>query len=245
MKLTALILDDETSGCEVLGQFLKKDCPEVEIIGTVSSIEEGIKFANEYKPDILFLDNRVGNDLGLDIIPFLCKPLPHIIVTTAYQEFAIKAIKAKALDYLLKPVVSDELKAAVGKVKNVRQEAISSKQPVAIISREKRIAVPSVDGLIFINTQDVIRCEASGSYSVIYLKPKGQIIISVGIGAMEEMLPSHLGFFRVHHSSIINVSEVVKYVKNDGGYVVLSDKSKVSVSQRKKTRFLDFIKDLA
>lgn len=242
MNLKAVILDDERRGREVLIQSLEAECPEVEVAGMFSSIAETVAALKEDKVDILFLDLKLGVDFGLDILPLLPGAPPHIIIITAHGEFAIKAFKTDAVDYLLKPIIGEELKAAVAKVRILCQESTASKETTSLISREKRITVPSIDGLIFVNTQDVIRCEASGSYTTIFLKTKEQIVISVNIGEVEEMLPEYLGFFRVHHSSLVNVYEVEKYVKNDGGYVVLSDKSRVAVSQRKKSRFLDLIK---
>lgn len=237
MRLKALILDDELSGRQVLRRLVEINCPDVEVVALASSIAQAKLMIDENRPDILFLDLKLGNDFGLDIETFLPEPAPHIIVTTAYAEFAIKAIKANAIDYLLKPIVNEELKKAIEKIKDFR----NSKNTIGIVP-EKRITVPASDGLVFVNTQDVIHCEASGAYTVIHLKTKEKLVISANLGEVEAMLPERLGFFRAHHSSLINVSEVVRYVKNDGGYVVLSDKTSVTVAQRKKRRFLDFMR---
>ena len=246
MKLTAVLLDDERNGREVLKRLLESNCSEVEVVDMASNITEAIALANDHKPDILFLDIRLGNDLGLDIIPFLAEPLPHIIVTTSYQEFAIKAIKARAIDYLLKPIVRDELKSAIKKVMDLHAangNEITDKTEFSTngFHSSKRIAVPVSDGLTFVDMENIIRCEASGSYTQIFLKAGTTMLLSLALGEVEKMLTEHNGFFRIHHSSIINTGAVVRYIRSDGGYVLLCDLSRVPVSQRKRKKFLQFI----
>lgn len=243
INLTAVIVDDERRGRELLNQLLQVHCPEVEVLTLASTVDEAIEAVNSHHPDILFLDIRIGNTFGFDVLPSLVEPLPAIIITTAHEEYAIKAVKVQATDYLLKPIVSDELKSAVRKVmekkKSTGAEPASSS---GAVTGEKKIAIASAEGLIFIKADHIIRCEASGAYTEIYVKEGSKIVTSTNLGEFEKLLPESMGFLRVHHSSLINLAEVSMYVKAEGGSVVMSDKSKVPISQRKKASFLEAIK---
>lgn len=244
INLTAVIVDDERRGRELLNQLLQVHCPQVEVLALASTVDEAIEAANSHHPDILFLDIRIGNTFGFDVLPSLMEPLPAIIITTAHQEYAIKAVKVQATDYLLKPIVSDELKSAVRKVMEKKKSAgAEPAAPSGAVAGEKKIAIASAEGLIFIKADHIIRCEASGAYTEIYVKDGGKIVTSTNLGEFEKLLPESMGFLRVHHSSLINLAEVTMYVKAEGGSVVMSDKSKVPISQRKKASFLEAIKN--
>jgi two-component system LytT family response regulator len=242
MKLTAVIVDDERRNRELLNQLLAVHCADVEVLATVASVEEAIESVNNYHPNILFLDVRIGESFGFDVLPSLTEPLPAVIITTAHEQYAIKAVKIQAVDYLLKPIVSDELKSAVRKVeerKMKQSDAIGSR---SVTSTDRRITIPSSEGLIFIKAENIIRCEASGTYTEIYQKDAPKILSSMNLGEFETLLPETWGFLRVHHSSIINLAEVSMFLKAEGGKAVMSDKSIVTISQRKKPAFLEAIK---
>lgn len=244
-KLTAVILDDERRGRELLAKLLELHCPDVEVKAMTSTLDEAIEAVQTNTPDILFLDVRIGNEFGFDMLPSIGSNPPHIIITTAYQEYAIKALRAQATDYLLKPIVSDELKAAVQKVREKKGQTSSPEQnntaPVQPVA-DKKIAIPTSEGLTFIKVADIIRCEASGTYTEIRMK-EGKLLTSTNLGEFEKLLPEQWGFLRIHHSSIINMAEVSMYIKGDGGYVVMSDKSQITISQRKKGHFLQMMKN--
>jgi two-component system LytT family response regulator len=244
MGLTAVILDDERRGRELLAKLLELYCPDVEIKALTATLDEAQEAVMAHHPDMLFLDMRIGNEFGFDLLPSLGPHPPHIIVTTAYQEYAIKALRAQATDYLLKPIVSDELKAAVQKVrekKNATNETPAKVDGPSAPGGEKKISIPTSDGLLFIKVGNIIRCEASGTYTELFTR-EGKILTSINLGEFEKLLPEAWGFLRIHHSSIINMAEVNMYMKNDGGYVVMSDKSQISISQRKKPHFLQIMK---
>lgn len=243
MKLTAVIVDDERRGRELLAQLLGVYCPEVQVLAAAATVDEAIEVINLHHPDMLFLDIRIGTGFGFDVLPALTEPLPSIIVTTAHQEYAIKALKVQALDYLLKPIVSDELKSAVRKVQEHKEKTPSGSSPIT--SSDQKIAIPTAEGYIFLKTERIIRCEASGAYTEIYLKEGSKLVTSTNLGEFEKLLPESWGFLRVHHSSIINMAEVTMYIKAEGGSVLMSDKSKVTVSQRKKSAFLEAVKKYA
>jgi two-component system LytT family response regulator len=243
-RLSAVIVDDERRGRELLQQLVHTHCPEVEVKVAVETVEAAIEAVREFQPDILFLDMRIGNEFGFDVLPSLKDPLPYIIIITAHDEYAIKALRAGATDYLLKPVISDELKSAVRKVLEKKSQPVQLTAPPIPEqkSEDRRIAISTAEGLIFIRASNIIRCEASGAYTEIFLKEGGKIVTSTNLGEFERLLPESSGFLRIHHSSLINLSEVAMYIKADGGSVVMSDKSTVPISQRKKAAFLEAVK---
>jgi two-component system, LytTR family, response regulator len=248
MKLTAVIVDDERRNRELLNQLLATHCENVQVLALCETVDLAIEVINTRRPDIVFLDVQMGNDFGFDILPSLTPPQPSIIITTAHEQYAIKAVKAQALDYLLKPIVSDELKNAVNRVVEQKQKDQDVNNPVNAspgMANDKRITIPTAEGLLFIKAENIIRCEASGAYTEIFLKDKSKLMTSMNLGEFENILPESWGFLRVHHSSIINLAEVAMYVKGEGGKVVMSDKSTVQVSQRKKPAFLEAIKNFS
>ncbi len=248
MKLTAIIVDDERRNRDLMNQLLSVHCENVQVLAMCETVDLAIEVINARHPDIVFLDVQMGNEFGFDVLPSLTPPLPSIIVTTAHEQYAIKALKAQALDYLLKPIVSDELKSAVNKVialKQKDQEVNHSAVPSPAGSHDRRITIPTAEGLLFIKAENIIRCEASGAYTEIFLKDKSKLMTSTNLGEFENLLPESWGFLRVHHSSIINLAEVSMYIKGEGGKVVMSDKSTVQVSQRKKAAFLEAIRNFS
>jgi two-component system, LytTR family, response regulator len=243
MTLTAVILDDERRGRELLARLLELHCPDVAIKAMSSNLDEALDAIKTHAPEVLFLDMRIGNEYGFDLLPSLGANPPHIVVTTAHQEYAIKALRAEAVDYLLKPIVSDELKAAVQKVRDKKAQANAAplKTDTPPAAPDKKISIPTTEGLLFVKVENIIRCEASGTYTDIFTKD-GKILTSINLGEFEKLLPEAWGFLRIHHSSLINMAEVTMYMKNDGGYVLMSDKSQISISQRKKAHFLQMMK---
>jgi two-component system, LytTR family, response regulator len=239
-RLTAVIVDDERRGRELLQQLLSAHCPEVEVLRSVATVDEAIEAVNELRPEILFLDMRIGSDFGFDVLPSIKDPAPHIIVITAHDEYAIKALRAGATDYLLKPIISDELKSAVRKVTEKEGRTVQSIRDVPL--EDKKITIATAEGLLFIKAANIIRCEASGAYTEIFLKDGSKVVTSTNLGEIEKLLPESWGFLRIHHSSLINLAEITMYVKAEGGSVVMSDKSSVLISQRKKAAFLEAIK---
>ena len=248
MELTALIVDDERRGRELLQQLVAIHCPEIATIELAASLDDASSILNSFKPDILFLYILLGNEFGLDIISYLPQPAPAIIITTAYQEFAIKAIRVNVVDYLLKPIISEELVAAVKKVKELRSQQVLVDIPQEVIKTfpnpNKKIAISTLEGLLFITLKDILYCKAEGAYTHLYLKDAATIITSTNLGEMERTLSENAGFFRVHHAWLINIYETLKFIKGEGGYVVMSDHNNIPVSQRKRTDFLNFIKRL-
>lgn len=243
--LRAVLIDDDQSNLSSLSEKLAKHCPQVEIIGRCDNAEDGILTIERDKPGLVFLDIEMPRMNGFVLLQQLKFRNFGVIFVTAYDHYAIKAIKYSALDYLVKPVEIDDLKAAVGKAESNREnrnaqlqlelllEHLNKKQP-------KRITIPTGDGLQFINMDNIIYLEASNNYSHIYLSTNQKFLVSRTLKEFEDMLPPD-PFVRIHHSTIINKHYVEKYIRGEGGQVVMRHGTVLDVSKRKKAEFLQAI----
>ena len=243
MKTTAVIIDDEEGARESLANILKSYVPAVEILGKAASAAEGFELINKVEPQLVFLDVEMPNENAFDLIDKFDSVNFEIIFVTAYDHYAIQAIKSSALDYLLKPVDIDDLKSAVAKLDHKISQPQKDEQFDLLLASvnsdrpHKKIAVPETDGLIFIDVDEIIRCESDGNYTKIYLKNEKRIVSSKTLGDYDGILKNN-DFFRTHRSHLINLNEIHKFVKGDGGYILMSDKSEVEISRRKKQDFL-------
>ena len=240
--LRAILIDDDQSNLSALSEKLLKHCPQVEIIGRCDNGEEGIVAIESEKPDVVFLDIEMPLMNGFVLLQQLKYRNFELIFVTAYDHYAIKAIRYSALDYLVKPVEIPDLKAAISKAevnRNTRNsqmqmefllEHLNNKQP-------KRITIPASDGLRFINMEDIVYLEASNNYTNIYLSTNQKLLVSRTLKDFEDMLPSDT-FLRIHHSTIINKFYVEKYIRGEGGQVVMRHGKVLDVSKRKKSEFL-------
>jgi two-component system, LytTR family, response regulator len=244
MMIKAVLIDDEEDGREALKLALRKFCPEIEIIGIFGSPEEGVLGIREHKPQLVFIDVQMPGMSGFDVLQKLSPVSFEVIFISAYDRYAIKAIKFSALDYLLKPIDIDELVRAVQRVKD-RVGKKENNYPVQSVlhnlqfstGQVQKLAVPSLDGVDFFNAQDVIFCKAEGSYTTIFLINGAQKVVSRNLKDFENLL-SESGFCRVHHSYLINLNHVQRYVRGEGGYVVLTENHHVDISRRRKEEFL-------
>lgn len=240
----AIIVEDELHSRQFLKNLVTEYCPELNLVALASDVEEGVAAIKEHKPDIVFLDIEMQTGTGFDLLLQFPAPEFDVIFTTAYDHYAIKAIKFSAIDYLLKPIEIEELQQAVKKITdkkatNSSQEALQMllKNLQAPQKEDPSITLATSEGLEFIPLQQIIRIEASGPYSYFFLKNNKKIMVSRNLKEYEMMLSDH-GFFRAHNSHIINIREVKRMVKTDGGYAVMSDDSKISISPKKKDDFM-------
>ena len=245
--INALIIDDEADGREALQIAVEKYCPEVTIKGTYATPEQGMHAIKQVNPDLVFLDVQMPQMSGFDVLQQLMPLTFEVIFVSAHDRYAIKAIKFSALDYLLKPVDVDDLMHAVKKVKERLHQKNNSYQYQSVLNniqlksgRIEKLAIPSLDGIDFFNTDDIIYCRADGSYTTLFLKDKPDCLVSKNLKDFENIL-TESGFCRVHHSFLINLKHVQKYVKGDGGYVLLTDGHHVDISRRKKDEFLSLL----
>lgn len=237
--ITAIIVDDEPYCCEALTTLIERYCPDVKILDICYSAASALQSINEHKPQILFLDIEMPHMNGFELLQKIPEINFELIFTTSYDQYAIKAIRFSALDYLLKPVDRDELQKAVQKALHRMMHPLP--QQVEILLQKlthptipvNKIAIPNMDGLQMILVDSIISCSSDSNYTVLYLKNKQKIIASRSLKEIEEMLEDY-SFIRVHHSYVVNLNEIEKYIKGEGGYLLMSDGTTVDVSRSRK-----------
>lgn len=242
--IKAVVIDDTEKARVALKSDLSAYCKNVTVVGEADGVASGVALLVELKPDLAFLDIRMGDGTGFDLLEKL-KAYPQvkskIIFTTAYDEYAIKAFKFSAIDYLLKPVDVDDLVAAVKKCNAQTPET----HPLDFLldsikdlqAGAKRIALCSAEKIQIVSLSEIICCESQRNYTLFYLTEHRQILVTKTLKEYDEMLCDY-GFVRVHHSNLINLKHLKEFVKIDGGYAIMSDKSQVPVSVRKRDDLL-------
>jgi len=237
--IKAILIDDEVHCLDTLSMLISDYCPEVQVMERCMSAKQGLAAIEKYQPALVFLDIEMPAMNGFEMLERFMEIPFAIIFTTSYDQYAIKAIRFSALDYLLKPVDPKELIVAVNKIQTQKQlPAVEQFQMLLsqVQHKEgfKKIAVPTSDGFELIPAEQVIRCEADDNYTYLYLKNKNKIVACRTLKEMEEQLQDFNFFVRVHHSYLVNLNEVTKYVRGEGGYLVMSDGAIVNVSRSRK-----------
>jgi two-component system LytT family response regulator len=244
--IKAITIDDEVHCLETLCILLQEFCPEVQLVDQCRSAKKGLEAIEKIKPDLVFLDIEMPAMNGFEMLEQFTEIPFAIIFTTSYDQYAIKAIRFSALDYLLKPVDPKELINAVKKVQEQRHLPMAEqfqmllKQVQGKEHHFNKIAVPTSEGFELIPADQVIQCEANDNYTHLFLKNKTKIIACRTLKEMEEQLQEFSFFIRVHHSWLVNLNEVTKYVRGEGGYLVMSDGSTVNVSRSRKDALMKF-----
>ena len=237
--IAAIIVDDERHSCDALKMLLAKCCPLVQVVATCYSGEEGIKKINETKPQLVFLDIEMPHMNGFQMLEQLPTINFEIIFTTSYDQYAITAFKFSALDYLLKPVDREELERAVQKVSKKINPPVSQQLEILLqkinqpATAVQRIALPTMQGLEFVPVNSIISCSSSNNYTEFFLADKKRLLVSRTLKEIEDMLVDH-SFLRVHNSHVVNLNAILRYIKGEGGYLVMTDDSKVDVSRSRK-----------
>jgi|SRR5688572_9467099 len=242
---TAIIIDDEQKGRIALKQKLLDYCPGIKLIGEADSGMQGIELIGQLHPDIVFLDIEMPGMDGFEMLKNIAEKKFHIIFTTAYDHYAIKAIRFAAFDYLLKPVDIEELKMAIERIANSQPQSQVKKlevleQNLFANTSLKKIAIPTLDGLLFFDIKDITHLEAQSNYTEIHFSNNQKLLACRTLKEFEELLPAEI-FFRPHHSHIINLSFIKRYIRGDGGQIELQNGTVVSVSRKKKEEFLKVI----
>lgn len=237
--IRSIVIDDEQHCVRSLLSDLQQHCPSVEVVEACSSAKEGMMAIKKLNPDLVFLDVEMPWMNGFEMLELLGDINFSIIFTTAHDAFAAKAFRISAVDYLLKPIDATDLKVAVQKVEKKMDEGSSlhhisnllrnMRQP----STEQKIALPQREGYEFVDVSTIIYCQAEGAYTKIFINEKKPMLISRTLGDVEELLSPEL-FQRIHHSTVVNVSYISQFLRTDGGYVVLNNGEKLSVSKAKK-----------
>jgi two-component system LytT family response regulator len=241
--MKAIIIDDEQDCCEVLDTLLGRYCPEVSVVDVCTSAKDGLNAIRANTVDLVFLDIQMPHMTGFELLEKLYPFHFSVIFTTSYDQYAIKAIRYSALDYLLKPVDKEELRAAVRKASERLPSSIT--QQLEILAQKinrpsqpvNRIALPTMEGLHIIPADTIISCTSNSNYTILSLKEGRKLTVSRTLKEIEEMLEEH-PFLRVHHSYLVNLDEVRKYIKGEGGLLIMSDGSSIDVSRSKKEQLL-------
>lgn len=246
--IKAVIIEDEKKSSDALAHLIEKNCPDVSIFGTAANVKDGIDCVRTLRPELIFLDVMMPDGSGFDVLEKLCDLKFDIIFTTASEKFAVKAIKYSALDYLLKPIDAEELKNAVKKVMERKNHPPDEQNLASLLANIRKsdeqftkITLPTGSAYEVVQVKDIIRCEANDNYTNVYLAGGKKFLVSGTLKHYEELLPEK-DFIRIHHSHLINMAHMLRFLKEDGGYAVMSDGSKVEISRRKKEEFLKRIK---
>jgi len=246
--IKALIVDDEPKNIRILKNLLEEFCPQVEICGEAENTETAINLIEEQNPELVFLDIEMPYGNAFDLLDSLIPIDFEVIFITAFDNYSLKAFKYSALDYLLKPVDISELQAATNKaVQRIAGKNIN--QQVALLlsnfkntqNNLQKIAIPTMDGFVFMNVEDIIRCESNAAYTYIYTIRNEKIIASKNIKEYEELLPSSI-FCRIHNSHLVNLNRIKKYSKGRGGTVIMEDGAILEVASRRRDDFLAMFK---
>jgi len=241
MNMKAIIVDDEIKSIKSLQLIINEYCPQVQIAGTAISAVEGIALVNKEKPDVIFLDVEMPGGNGFDMLEGIQDKDFEVIFTTAYNHYAIQAIKASAIDYILKPIDIEELVKAIKKVEESIENREDRHKKYDILMDNIRnpshgkLAIPTSSGIEYIDIKEIIYIEAERSYCTIFFPGKKKLMVSKSLSDIEDLLKEK-AFFRVHKSYLVNLEHVKKYVKLKG-HVEMTDGSQVLVSRRKKDEF--------
>lgn len=241
--ITAIIVDDEPDCCESLAMLLERYCPEVKVLDICYSAETAMQSIKDDEPKILFLDIEMPFMNGFQLLEKLGNINFELIFTTSYDQYAIKAIRFSALDYLLKPIDREELQKAVQKAAQRNQHPLPQQLEMLLQKLRhpaipvNKIAIPTMEGYQLLAAESIISCESDSNYTHLLLKDKRKIIASRNLKEIEELLEDY-PFIRVHHSHVVNINEVEKYIKGEGGYLIMSDGSTINVSRSRKELLL-------
>lgn len=241
--IKTLIVDDEADAVGFISSIIKEYCPKLDVIGFANSVKDGVRLIIEKQPELVFLDVEMPHGSGFDLLAQFPDKTFDVVFITAFNQYAMKAIKFSAVDYILKPINISEFIEAVGKVTEKRThtyyqqinygellENLKSAQPT-------KLAIPTTEGMEYLNTRDIIRIEADRSYCWFYMHDCRKYLVSKNLKEYQDLL-SDRDFFRPHNSHLINLHYVKKYIKQDGGYIEMTDGSHIPVSRIKRDLFL-------
>ncbi|MCL5130151.1 MULTISPECIES: LytTR family DNA-binding domain-containing protein [unclassified Algibacter] len=244
MKLTAIIVEDEETSREILRNYLKKYCPNVVVLGEASNVEEALVLIRNNELDLVFLDVEMPYGNAFDLLDKVGDVNFETVFVTAYNHYAIEALNVHASYYLMKPISIDELIKAVDYVTEIKTKENALQDEILVPKTNSisgKITIPQLDGFEILNTADILYCKADDNYTEIYLNNDKKKVVSKTLKYFEEAL-ANSSFSRVHKSYLVNVNEVVKYLKGKGGSVLLSNGKEIMVSASKKAQLLSYFK---
>lgn len=248
--MNIVIVDDEPFARQTLIAIITENFNNINIVGEAASVDTALKVINDKKPELVFLDIDIIGGSGFDVLARLPEINFKLIFITAHQEYAIKAIKFSALDYILKPVCSAELINSLNKIINSKTD-INNKSKLDVFINNMRntgiesrkIVLNTSESMYLVNVSDIIRCQADNNYTTIYTTNEEKIVMSKGLLEYESLLCDY-GFVRVHQSHLVNIDFIAKFDKREGGFLVLTDKTQIPVSQRKRQTVFEIFHQL-
>jgi two-component system, LytTR family, response regulator len=244
--IRSVLIDDEPSAINLLSLILSKFCKEeVEIVATATDPFEAKELIQVHKPDVIFLDVEMPGMSGVDLVRSFSSPSFRVVFITAFDDYAVEAFRLNAIDYLLKPIGADDVISVIQRLKNdmsQQQNPIVEqiKQLEKLFNGSSRLGIAMADKIIFVDTCEISYCEANGPYTYIHTTDGKKITASKPLGDFESQLP-RIKFYRIHHSYLVNLSEIKEYQRIDGGYVIMKNDERLDVSQRKRKEFLEMI----
>lgn len=248
--MKVLVIDNEVNVRESFVDLIIKNCPQVNEVTQANGVKSGLEAIQKHKPDLVFLDVEMDDGTGMDLMKQLSSFDFQLIFITAFNKYAVDAFKFSAIDFLLKPVNSDELIRSVERAqKNIRSKDLSQQLAVlqeslqAIKSTDKKIVLNDSESIHFIKISEIIRCEADGAYTKFVFLQRKEILVSSTLKEYEEMLVPY-GFSRVHNSHIINLNKIIRFDRKDGGFLVMENNDTVPISKRKKDELAQIIKQI-
>lgn len=249
--LSVLIIDDEELSRETISAIVKQYCEKTTVIGEASSVREGLKAIRELKPDVILLDIQLGDGSGFELLRMAEPVHAFVIFITAYEEYAIKAFKTAALDYLLKPVDIGELQSAINKARDQKQRSSIETQlnilltnfNQAALGSSQKIVLKTNDQMHILSSNEIMHIEAEGNYTKFYLVNRKTILVSKTLKEYEEILDKSI-FVRIHQSHIVNMSYASRFDKRNGGFLILKDNTALPVSTRKKDDLIQYLEGL-
>ena len=243
-KLITVIIDDESDAVDFITSIIGEYCPGLEVKGKAHNVRDGVKLIKDIKPELVFLDVEMPNGTGFDLLTHFPEKDFDVVFITAFNHYAIKAIKFSAVDYILKPININEFIESVNRLiqKRGNNSKAGNENFEALLenirsSNPTRLVIPTSDGREYLNPNEIIRIEADRSYSWFYIVDKKKILVSKHLKEFQDLLNDR-NFFRPHNSHLINLDFVKKYVRHDGGYIEMTDGSQVPVSRNRKDLFL-------
>jgi two-component system, LytTR family, response regulator len=248
--IKAIIVDDEKMSRETLRRMLEKYCPSVEVTAEADGYRKGIEQIRKFNPDVVFLDIQMPDGSGFRLLEEFEEIDFEIIFTTAFDQFAIKAIKYSALDYLLKPIIPQDLVDAVTKAEKKRSESRRKKSLDVLVETappqdesSQKIILSTAEMIHVINVDDIIRCESDNYYTYFFFIDGRKLLVSKTLKENEELLSNH-NFIRPHKSHLVNVKYIKSFIRQEGGYIIMTDGSKIPVSRRKKDKIMETLFNL-
>jgi two-component system LytT family response regulator len=247
MSIKAVLIDDEKNTLELLEWQLQTYCPQIIPVALCSSADEGITAINQYAPQLVFLDIEMPRKNGFEVLVAFPEPTFEVIFTTAYDQFAVKAFKFAALDYLLKPIDADDLLAAVERFEKLYRQRDFNQQLNILLKQYQlpqslpgKIPLATQEGIFFADPQHIIHCDAASNYTIIHFEDKSKLVVSKTLKEMEDLL-SPFSFIRVHHSHLINLKAVIRYIKSDGGFIEMSNAAQIPVSRSRREAIVELL----